>query len=140
MRPSPLTREIDRVIHHLVRIQLAQVFGDRIQVVGEESADRVSLGTGGPDYAILLDSVDGTDLCARGVPIWGTAMAFFDTLERRLLASFVADPMGNVYPGRARERSSAGRGSTRSAVAVGEVAWSRTAPWSESWSAARRPA
>jgi fructose-1,6-bisphosphatase/inositol monophosphatase family enzyme len=46
---------------------------------------------------ILLDAVDGTDLLARGLSNWCSAMAIFDPLESRMIATFVGRPGETVF-------------------------------------------
>jgi fructose-1,6-bisphosphatase/inositol monophosphatase family enzyme len=67
-------------------------------ILGEESLrdDALDL-TQERRLVVMLDMIDGTDLLARGLGNWCSAMVFWCPAERRILAAFVAMPGDGVY-------------------------------------------
>jgi fructose-1,6-bisphosphatase/inositol monophosphatase family enzyme len=67
-------------------------------ILGEESLRKWDLDLGGVRrIVVLLDTVDGTDLFARGLSNWCSAATFFLPADRQILGAFVGTPEGIVY-------------------------------------------
>lgn len=69
---------------------------DHINVLGEEDLDDPELDLSDEQRTVaLMDMVDGTDLLARDLGNWGSAMAFFR--QGAILGAFVGVPGHGVY-------------------------------------------
>jgi fructose-1,6-bisphosphatase/inositol monophosphatase family enzyme len=76
-----------------------QNYRDHLEVWGEESiTNDQGLSFHKTDKTVaLLDMIDGTDLLYRGFSNWCSAMVFFFPPKKRILASLVGFPNGDVF-------------------------------------------
>jgi fructose-1,6-bisphosphatase/inositol monophosphatase family enzyme len=90
---SPVT-PFDRDAERRVRAYLAKHQPQNWPLMGEELGD----DTGSSRYRWVLDPIDGTLAFTRGLPTFGTLLAFEDVAERRALVGVVHLPaMGETY-------------------------------------------
>jgi len=90
---SPVT-EFDRDAERLIRDFLARHQPQDWPVLGEEFGD----DTAGARYRWVVDPIDGTLAFTRGLPTFGTLLAFEDVTERRALIGVIHLPaMGETY-------------------------------------------
>jgi fructose-1,6-bisphosphatase/inositol monophosphatase family enzyme len=89
---------VDLIAERNTARRLRRAFGgkSRIHVLGEESLRNPALNLAGENRLVaLLDMVDGTDLLARGLSNWCSAMIFYQ--RGRILAAFIGVPQEGVY-------------------------------------------
>lgn len=90
---SPVTR-FDREAEQIIRDFLARHAPGDWPVLGEEFGDQ----TGSARYRWVVDPIDGTLAFTRGLPTFGTLLAFEDVAEGRALVGVVHLPaMGETY-------------------------------------------
>jgi fructose-1,6-bisphosphatase/inositol monophosphatase family enzyme len=90
---SPVTH-FDREAERRIRAYLAKHQPQHWPLMGEELGD----DTGTSRYRWVLDPIDGTLAFTRGLPTFGTLLAFEDVVERRALVGVVHLPaMGETY-------------------------------------------
>jgi fructose-1,6-bisphosphatase/inositol monophosphatase family enzyme len=90
---SPVTR-FDREAERRVRAFLAEHQPEDWPVLGEEMGGE----TGSARYRWVLDPIDGTLAFTRGLPTFGTLLAFEDVVENRALVGVIHLPaMGETY-------------------------------------------
>lgn len=90
---SPVT-EFDRNAEKQIRAYLAKHQPENWPVLGEELGD----DSHGARYRWVIDPIDGTLAYSRGLPTFGTLLAFEDTLEKRALIGVVNLPaMSETY-------------------------------------------
>jgi histidinol phosphatase-like enzyme (inositol monophosphatase family) len=90
---SPVTH-YDREAERRVRAFIAEHQPDDWPVMGEELGD----DTGTARYRWVLDPIDGTLAFTRGLPTFGTLLAFEDVVEQRALVGVIHLPaMGETY-------------------------------------------
>jgi len=90
---SPVT-EFDRNAEADIRAFIARHQPRNWPVLGEELGD----DTQGARYRWVVDPIDGTLAFSRGLPTFGTLLAFEDALEKRTLAGVIHLPaMGETY-------------------------------------------
>jgi len=101
---SNITLQIDKGTHNLCSARLTNMLREQfgianVAVIGEEIKSKGSEPGHWQDYdlVIALDAVDGTDLVARGLGNWCTALFLFEPKKPRIIASFVGVPPGVVY-------------------------------------------
>jgi histidinol phosphatase-like enzyme (inositol monophosphatase family) len=87
---SPVT-EFDRKAEQQIRAYLAQHQPENWPVLGEELGD----DTRGARYRWVVDPIDGTLAFSRGLPTFGTLLAFEDAVEKRALVGVVHLPAMN---------------------------------------------
>ena len=91
---SKFVLKVDLFAEREGRDYLRDRFGNRIEIRGEESSleqvpkDRI---------AALMDMLDGSDLLERGLGNWCSAVVFFDSARRRVVASVVGLPSRRIY-------------------------------------------
>lgn len=90
---------VDLVAERNAARQLRRKLGQyRPFSVGEESLSDPRLDLSDKNtLVVLMDMVDGTDLLARGLGNWCSAMVFYYPPENRIIASFVGLPDDGVY-------------------------------------------
>lgn len=90
---SPVT-EFDRNAEQQIRAYLAKHQPENWPVLGEELGD----DTGNSRYRWVVDPIDGTLPFSRGLPTFGTLLAFEDVVEKRSLVGVIHLPaMGETY-------------------------------------------
>lgn len=90
---SPVTR-FDRAAEQTIRSFLAEHQPGDWPVLGEEFGD----DTGSARYRWVVDPIDGTLAFTRGLPTFGTLLAFEDVAARRALIGVIHLPaMGETY-------------------------------------------
>lgn len=96
--PDNITRRIDHLSEELGRTIFTRAFEDALETYGEEGRPLP------PDIArhkktiLLIDPIDGTDLLARGLSNWCSALTFFyPSGTAKIIAAFVAHASGCVY-------------------------------------------
>ena len=90
---SPVT-ECDRNAETQIRAYLAKHQPENWPVLGEELGDT----SHGARYRWVIDPIDGTLAFSRGLPTFGTLLAFEDVVEKRALVGVVHLPaMGETY-------------------------------------------
>jgi histidinol-phosphatase len=90
---SPVT-ECDRNAEQEIRAYLARHAPQDWPVMGEELGDNSQ----GSRYRWVIDPIDGTLAFSRGLPTFGTLLAFEDAHERRSLLGVINLPaMGETY-------------------------------------------
>jgi histidinol-phosphatase len=87
---SPVT-EFDRNAEQQIRAYLAKHQLQNWPVLGEELGD----DTRGARYRWVVDPIDGTLPFSRGLPTFGTLLAFEDTVEKRALVGVIHLPAMN---------------------------------------------
>jgi fructose-1,6-bisphosphatase/inositol monophosphatase family enzyme len=98
---SKFVLKVDLFAEREGRDYLRDRFTDRIEIRGEESSlekvpqDRI---------AALMDMLDGSDLLERGLGNWCSAVVFFDSARRRVVASVVGLPSRRIYYARASHK------------------------------------
>lgn len=97
-----VTRQLDLEIERATKMRLRQFlekskFNENdILFFGEESLKEASLDLSGIDQVVaLVDMIDGTDLLARGLGNWCSAMVFFAPARNEILRSFVGMSYGD---------------------------------------------
>lgn len=89
---------IDLMVERNTANRLRAAFGgpEKVHVLGEESLRNPGIDLSRDKRLIvLLDMVDGTDLLARGLSNWCSAMVFFK--NKKILASFVGIPTEGIF-------------------------------------------
>jgi histidinol-phosphatase len=90
---SPVT-QYDREAERMIRAFIAERQAEDWPLLGEEFGG----DTGHSRYRWVLDPIDGTLAFTRGLPTFGTLLAFEDTVERRALVGVIHLPaMGETY-------------------------------------------
>jgi histidinol-phosphatase len=90
---SPVT-EFDRNAEAQIRAYLAEHQPHDWPVLGEELGD----SSQGARYRWVIDPIDGTLAFSRGLPTFGTLLAFEDVQEKRTLVGVIQLPaMGETY-------------------------------------------
>jgi histidinol-phosphatase len=90
---SPVT-EFDKNAERQIRAYLSKHQPQNWPAVGEELGD----DSKGARYRWVIDPIDGTRAFSRGLPTFGTLLAFEDTVEKRSLVGVVNIPaMNEVY-------------------------------------------
>jgi histidinol-phosphatase len=90
---SPVT-EFDRNAEQQIRAYLSKHQPHDWPVLGEELGD----DSNGARYRWVIDPIDGTRAFSRGLPTFGTLLAFEDTVEKRTLVGVVNLPaMSETY-------------------------------------------
>lgn len=90
---SPVT-QFDRNAERQIRTYLGKHQPQDWPVLGEELGD----DTRGARYRWVVDPIDGTLAFSRGLPTFGTLLAFEDVVEKRALVGVVHLPaMGETY-------------------------------------------
>ncbi len=98
---SKFVLKVDLFAEREGRDYLRDRFGNRIEIRGEGSSleevpkDRI---------AALMDMLDGSDLLERGLGNWCSAVVFFDSARRRVVASVVGLPSRRIYYARASQK------------------------------------
>jgi fructose-1,6-bisphosphatase/inositol monophosphatase family enzyme len=88
---------IDKTAEETAIDKLEDLYREYIEVIGEESiGDFTDLSNVNRTCA-LLDMVDGSDLVELGVPLWCSAMIFFDPREPKILGALVGLPTDEIY-------------------------------------------
>jgi fructose-1,6-bisphosphatase/inositol monophosphatase family enzyme len=99
---SKFVLKVDLFAEREGRDYLRDRFGNRIEIRGEESSleqvpkDRI---------AALMDMLDGSDLLERGLGNWCSAVVFFDSARRRVVASVVGLPSRRIYYATASQKT-----------------------------------
>lgn len=91
---SPVT-QFDREAERTIRAHLARYQPENWPVLGEEFGGE---GTESARYRWVVDPIDGTLAFTRGLPTFGTLLAFEDVAARRSLVGVIHVPaMGETY-------------------------------------------
>lgn len=93
-----VTLQVDLVVEGNCQQQLREDLGtERVVSYGEESLDSKLDLSSQTKVVAILDMIDGTDLLRLGFSNWCCAIVFFYPPERKVLASLVGHPSGNIY-------------------------------------------
>ncbi len=102
---SPVT-QFDRNAEQQIRAYLAKHQPQNWPVLGEELGD----DTSGARYRWVVDPIDGTLPFSRGLPTFGTLLAFEDAVEKRALVGVIHLPAMNETYSAARGQGAWGNG------------------------------
>lgn len=105
-----ITRFEDLFLEHRTEILLHEALQERLitrpfVITGEENRGYADFEVRGSEGIVaLLDMVDGTDLFARDLGNWCSAILFYRAADLAVLAAVVGDAFGRIYFATAYER------------------------------------
>ncbi len=74
-----------------------KLFPNTLEIYGEESLGKKVALNNETKICVLLDMIDGTDFVELDIPLWCSAMVFFDPNQPKILASLVGLSTGEIY-------------------------------------------
>ncbi len=98
-----ITRFEDLFLEHRTEILLHAALQQRritrpFEITGEENRDYEGFEVSGDEgIVVLLDMVDGTDLFARDMANWCSAMLFYRASDLEVMVAVVGDAFGRIY-------------------------------------------